>query len=148
MISANTTSRKHAIQTAQAVLSRGPVYLDTETTGLERFDEIIEISIVDDEGQVVFESLVKPSQPIPYSATMVHGITDEAVQSARAWPIVCQQVREALLQLEVVLDRTAERRRCPDRRHDSLPRGVFRRSPRTRSTGTRDRWRTSFATLP
>src|SRR5512146_1107289 len=50
--------------------------------------------------------------------------------------------------LEVVLDRTAERRRCPDRRHASVPRGVFRRSPRTRSTGTRDRWRTSFATLP
>ena len=58
--------------------------------------------------------------------------------------------------LEVVLDRRGQRLRRAHGGHTGgatvaercgLSRGV-RRSPRTSSTGTRDRWRTSFATLP
>ena len=36
--------RQRAIQTAQKILAAQPIYLDTETTGLENSDEIIEIS--------------------------------------------------------------------------------------------------------
>ena len=103
MLSSPPAVRQRAIETARKIVSMRPVYLDTETTGLERSDEIVEISIIDDEGQVVFESLIKPSQPIPYSATRIHGITNEEVQTARSWPAVWPQVRSALFGRLVVI---------------------------------------------
>ncbi len=101
----NTTSsvRRRAIETARKVIAANPVYLDTETTGLERGDEIIEISIIDDSSQVLFESLVKPSQPIPAVTTRIHGITNEAVRGARTWPAVWPEVRSALFGRLIVI---------------------------------------------
>lgn len=103
MLISSPAARQRAIQTARKVLNERPVYLDTETTGLNSSDEIIEISIVDDEGVVLFESLVKPSQPIPESATLIHGITDEEVESARNWPAIWPQVRSFIFGRLVVM---------------------------------------------
>lgn len=75
--------RQRAIEVARQVCAAKPVYLDTETTGLGSTDEIIEISIIDDDGSTLLETLVKPSQPIPADSTRVHGITDADVQGER-----------------------------------------------------------------
>ena len=88
--------RQRAIEVARQVCAAKPVYLDTETTGLGSTDEIIEISIIDDDGSTLLESLVKPSQPIPADSTRVHGITDADVQGARTWPAIWPQVRSVL----------------------------------------------------
>ena len=96
------SQRQNAIMIARQVISQNPVYLDTETTGLEKTDEIVEISIVDDSGQVLLDSLVKPSRSIPSSATRIHGITNDMVQKAPAWPILWQQVRPLLLNKTIV----------------------------------------------
>jgi DNA polymerase III epsilon subunit-like protein len=103
MLNPTNATRQRAIQTAQQILAARPVYLDTETTGLEAYDEIVEISIVDDEGQVLIETLVKPSQPIPAAATLIHGISNEKVQEARPWPAVWPLVRSALFGRLVVI---------------------------------------------
>ncbi len=103
MINASSAVRQRAIETARKVIEAHPVYMDTETTGLERNDEIIEISIIDDEETVLFSSLVKPSQPIPTSSTMIHGITDADVQNARTWPVVWPEVRSAMFGRVVVI---------------------------------------------
>jgi DNA polymerase-3 subunit epsilon len=103
MLNTNPAVRQRAIETAKKVVAARPVYLDTETTGLERSDEIVEISIIDDDGAVLFQSLVKPSQPIPPSATAIHGITNQEVQSARAWPLIWPQVRSVLFGRLVVI---------------------------------------------
>ncbi len=103
MITSSPPVRRRAIETARRIVQNRPVYLDTETTGLERFDEIIEISIIDDEGQLLFGSLVKPSQPIPFDSTRIHGITNEDVQGARSWPAVWPEVRAALFGRLVVI---------------------------------------------
>lgn len=55
------------------------VILDTETTGLGKYDEIIEISIIDLDGNVMYDSLVKPDRRITYDAYKIHGISDEMV---------------------------------------------------------------------
>jgi DNA polymerase III subunit epsilon len=103
MLNTHRTPRQLAIEQAREILNAKPVYLDTETTGLDRSDEIIEISIVDHDGQTLFESLVKPSQPIPPASTQVHGIHNEDVQNARAWPIVWTQVQNVLRGRKVVI---------------------------------------------
>jgi len=83
-----TDPRSDAIKTANNVLLSNPVYLDTETTGLGQKDEIVEIAVVDNQGNTLIDSFVKPSRPIPADASNIHGITDEMVQKAPAWPIL------------------------------------------------------------
>lgn len=62
--------------------SQLPLFIDTETTGISRNDEIVEIAIVDINENILFQSLVKPSKPIPKKATDIHGITNKMVASA------------------------------------------------------------------
>lgn len=102
-IPVSNTPRQHATDAARTVLEKKPVYLDTETTGLRAEDEIVEISIVDDDGSILLDSLVKPSKPIPADASRIHGITDAHVQSARAWPVVWPEVRSILFGRVVVI---------------------------------------------
>jgi DNA polymerase III subunit epsilon len=103
MFGASPLTRQNAVETAQKLLEANPVYLDTETTGLNRSDEIIEISIIDNEGQPLFESLIKPSQPIPPDASRIHGIYDKDVEGARTWPAVWPQIRSMLFGRLVII---------------------------------------------
>ncbi len=93
MISSTPTHRDQVIALVRQKLDQKPVYIDTETTGLNRSDEIIEISIIDFDGSLLFSKLVKPSQPIPKEAEKIHRVTNEMVKSAQAWPIIWPQVR-------------------------------------------------------
>lgn len=97
MNAAPTTSRVTARAFARQKLAQPIVYLDTETTGIGREDEIIEIAVVDAEGKLLVNSLVKPSKPIPPDSTAIHGITNEMVQKAPAWPILWPTVRAYLV---------------------------------------------------
>lgn len=78
-------ARQTAIVRAQALLKEQPLFLDTETTGVHETAEIIELALVDQEGQLLLESLVKPQRPIPAEAIRIHGINNAAVQSAPTW---------------------------------------------------------------
>lgn len=59
--------------------------LDTETTGLGKYAEIIEICIIDCTGKVLLNTLIKPRNPIPAEVTAIHGITNEMVAAAPTW---------------------------------------------------------------
>jgi DNA polymerase III subunit epsilon len=78
-------SRQEAINLARAEVARMPVYLDTETTGLAATDQIVEICVLNHDGQVLVDSLVKPLGRIPVSAASIHGITDDMVKDAPTW---------------------------------------------------------------
>lgn len=78
------------------IIAQKPVYIDTETTGLTRADEIIEFSIIDHDGTELYTNLVKPTQSIPKEATRIHGITDRMVETAQAWPIQWPHIRAIL----------------------------------------------------
>lgn len=58
------------------------VVIDTETTGLAKDSEIIELTILDKSGTVLFDSLIKPTKSIDPKAIEIHGITDEMVVNA------------------------------------------------------------------
>ncbi|WP_312315340.1 3'-5' exonuclease [Atlantibacter sp.] len=66
-------------------LNSDMVIIDTETTGLAYNAEIIEISVIDMRGNVLLDTLVKPSCSIPPQATEINRITDEMVADAPSW---------------------------------------------------------------
>ncbi len=84
------------IHRVQRLLAQQPVYLDTETTGLSRTDEIVEICIVDHDGQVLLDSFVKPSRRIPAEVIRVHHITNAMVRNAPTWREIWPDVQAAL----------------------------------------------------
>lgn len=86
---------------AREVLALNPVFLDTETTGTGPRDLIIEVGIVDAQGQELFSSLVNPGISIPPESSAVHGITNADVADEPKWPEVWPQV-EAILNQRAV----------------------------------------------
>ncbi len=90
-------TRKSAIHKAREYLATRPVFLDTETTGLDPAAEIIEICVMDHSGAILVDTLVKPVRPIPIDATLIHGITNQMVQMAPSWPDVWPLVQSAIL---------------------------------------------------
>ena len=63
------------------------VILDTETTGLNNTAEIIEISLIDANGNVLLNTLVKPKRKMrsDNKAVSIHGITNEMLKNAPKW---------------------------------------------------------------
>ncbi len=94
-------SKQIIIQKAREILSKEPVFLDTETTGLGPFDEIIEIALVNHKGNIIFQSLVHPSISIPMEATWINNITNEMVQNAPSWQQIWPDI-EPLLNGKIV----------------------------------------------
>lgn len=101
MSDANNETRNRAIELARTLIEKKPVYIDTETTGLERDDEVVEISIIDFDGSLLFSSLVKPTRPIPPEAQRVHHISDKDVAAASPWPILWPRIRSFLYARQV-----------------------------------------------
>ena len=77
---------------ARKLLKKNPVYLDTETTGLDKNAEIIEVSIVNHDDQVLLEQLFKPLRPIPADSARIHGISDQTVQDQPDWKSMWPQI--------------------------------------------------------
>ena len=86
-------TRNEVIERAKEWFDRDALFLDTETTGLSKYDEIIEICIVDCNGNFLFNSLIKPTMRIPYESIVIHGIRDIDVKKAPRWPDVYDRVR-------------------------------------------------------
>jgi DNA polymerase-3 subunit epsilon len=75
--------RQEAIKWARRVLEGGKaLILDTETTGLDANDEVIQVGIIDLDGNVLLNTLVRPTVPIASEARSVHGITDQELADA------------------------------------------------------------------
>lgn len=75
-------------------LGSNDVIIDTETTGLTEDDEIIEIAIINMRGEVLLNTLVKPTRNIPADVINIHHITNEMVASAPSWAEIYPQVME------------------------------------------------------
>ncbi|PKN87649.1 MAG: hypothetical protein CVU46_03790 [Chloroflexi bacterium HGW-Chloroflexi-8] len=90
-------SQQQVIDYGRRKFSQDPVYLDTETTGLELNDEIVEIAIIDKNGLVLIDSLIKPKQPIPDSAIAIHHISNEMVKDSPTFIEIWPQIQEFIL---------------------------------------------------
>lgn len=78
-----TDERLGVVMWAAELLAQGDgLIVDLETTGLAEDAEIVQVGVVDLQGNVLLGALVRPAAPIPVSATAVHGITDDQVKRA------------------------------------------------------------------
>lgn len=88
---------KEIVQWAQDLFAL-PTFciLDTETTGLYEDAEIVEIAIINRDGEKLLNQLVKPSKRIPNDAIDIHGINNDEVKDAPTFKTVWPKVRKIL----------------------------------------------------
>jgi DNA polymerase-3 subunit epsilon len=82
--------------TAAEWLARDPIFLDTETTGLDRTAEVCDLAVVDAQGAVLLNTLIRTLRPIPPDAYAIHGIRDADVMAAPSFAQVVDQLRGVL----------------------------------------------------
>lgn len=90
------SARAEAIKTAHELISMNPLYLDTETTGIGPHDNILEIAIIDHQGEVLMDTLVNPVGKISPEAFSIHGIDSAQLLQAPDWNQVWSQVEPIL----------------------------------------------------
>lgn len=67
------------------------IVMDTETTGLHRYAEVIEIAVVDyRSGLVILDTLIQSRESVPPEATAIHGISVDDLAFAPSWGQVKQ----------------------------------------------------------
>jgi len=74
MSNRSVTTRKRVLFEARELWQNGYVTFDSETTGLEWEDQIIQWAVCDQEGNVQGSGYVKPTVPMSEGAFAVHGI--------------------------------------------------------------------------
>lgn len=77
--------------------------IDTETTGMGKKDQVIEITLMSYTGEVLFNSLIKPMVPIHVSAFNTHGISMDMLRDAPTWPEVMEEFERCASQFESLL---------------------------------------------
>ena len=91
-----------AAQWARDLLNTEFVILDGETTGLESDDEFVQIGVISSAGEVLIDTLIKPTKTINPGAARVHGISAKMVAGADGFPAIFPQLRDMLEGQQVV----------------------------------------------
>ncbi|MHD0650912.1 3'-5' exonuclease family protein [Pseudomonas aeruginosa] len=79
-----------------------PLIIDTETTGLDDHDQVIEIAVVDRLGAVLFESRLRPTVDVSEGAYAVHGIASADLLSESQWPVIAQRLSQVIQGRQVI----------------------------------------------
>lgn len=81
------------------------VVLDTETTGLKPgYDEVLSISVVDPDGNVLFDSLIQPTERKKWpNASKIHGIRFADVKDKPTLRDIQDEVRKIIDSADVVV---------------------------------------------
>lgn len=89
--------RSAAASRAAQLLQTGCVIIDLETTGFNGPTvDVVEVAIINHEGEILLNTLVKPFGRIPFAASQVHGIFDEDVAESPTFLEVYPKIRDVL----------------------------------------------------
>ncbi len=89
-------ARKRAAAWAAALLRHGFLVLDTETTGLNDDDELVQVAAMDSTGEVLINTLVQPTKAIDPKAQAVHGLSHADIADAPVFTALYVQLTLAL----------------------------------------------------
>lgn len=115
------------IEWARGILNQKHRYviLDTETTGIGYQDVVIEIAVIDLNGNVLLNSRIRPTKKkgISKRATGIHGITMEELTSAPTFGDVCKELNDIIGNKSIIIyngdfDERLIRQTC---RQDGIP---------------------------
>lgn len=96
------SDRNEAIEWARQTLQRSDVLiLDTETTDLD--GEIIELAVINLQGETVFNQRFNPKRPISEGAKAIHGITEEMLANEPRFADCAPDLFSALVASGLVL---------------------------------------------
>lgn len=80
---------------------KGVVYFDTEVTSLGKQQEICQIAMINEKGEVLIDTMLSTIYPSDPGALAVHGITTEMTKGCPSWqeagPDICKILDEATL---------------------------------------------------
>lgn len=80
----------------RSLLDEYAVILDTETTGINSDARIIELTVIDLEGNVLFSSLFNTGEPLPEKIPELTGITDAMLEGQPAFMEKAEEIRDLL----------------------------------------------------
>jgi hypothetical protein len=97
-------------QDPRAILSCPPPWcvFDCQTTGVDAGLRLIDASIVDHYGNILFDTLINPDIHIPTSASVLTGIDDAAVSRAPRWSAIWSKLEDLFLSQNRVFVWSAE----------------------------------------
>ncbi|WP_426578300.1 exonuclease domain-containing protein [Xenorhabdus stockiae] len=84
--------RERIITQAHQWITERAYILDTETTGLDKQAQVVEIVVTDIDGQVIFQRYLRPSVMIDPEAQAVHGITLSVLSNEPQWPQIADEL--------------------------------------------------------
>ena len=84
------------------------VVIDTETTGLTNRSKIVEIAVLNRNGEILMNTLVNPgSSPMRKEATDIHGITRNDVKDKQTFQEIWPDLKAILEQHDIILSYNA-----------------------------------------
>lgn len=96
--------KKSLISKRYRELIEGPLaIIDTETTGLDSQDEVVEIGVIDKTGKILFEAVVKPKIYMSLGASRVNGFTDDMLKDCPDISEVADEFFKAIEGKELIM---------------------------------------------
>jgi DNA polymerase-3 subunit epsilon len=97
------TTRQRVLYEAREIWRNGFHSFDTETTGLNDEDEVIQWAVCDQEGGVLGSGYIKPTVAISEDAFKKHGISEGQLVDAPSFAEVWPTIRNLLIEKTVVI---------------------------------------------
>lgn len=101
------TDCKSAVRWAKTTLDQPFLIFDTETTGLDSNAEAVQIAIINQNGDRIFESLVKPVGKISPQAIAIHGIDDKKLKYAPTFNDIYLKIKAILESSKILIYNSA-----------------------------------------
>lgn len=77
--------------------------IDTETTGVSKNDQVIEVAVSSKSGDIIYHELIKPTVPINPFAQKVHGISLDELTGKETWSSAYRRFEKAIKPFKKVL---------------------------------------------
>jgi len=85
------------IEEARAIIDmEGLVFLEVDTTGLTKYDEVCRVLLLNINKQIIDDILVKPGRELNEGAANANGLTMQDLENAETFPQAYEHIREVL----------------------------------------------------